>query len=249
MFFGKFRKKKNSDIVPLNIGSGLIVANWKCYKKSEEAIAWLDQFAQHYSPREGLQVVIAPTMLCLEKVAGHLDMLDLQGVSLAAQDVSPFPQGSYTGAVSADMLKGLVDYVIVGHSERRRYFKENNRIVANKVEEVIDAGLVPIVCVDEENCLSQLAALGDLDSKRVIVAYGPVDALNFRISEEPERVGRMGQAIRNNKPEWPVIYGGAVSSENCREYLGLETIAGVFVASASLDVQSFIHICNSVGEV
>ena len=179
-------------------------------------------------------------------MSNYLKELALPGVYLAAQDVSSFPKGSYTGAVSADMLKDYVDYVVVGHSERRKYFKENNRMVANKVEEAVDAGIIPIVCVDEDSCSSQLSALNDIESKRVIVGYTPVEALNFRIPESPDRVARMAQAITNNKAEWPVIYGGSVRADNCKDYLALDTIAGIFVGSESLDPENFAAICNCV---
>lgn len=246
MFWRKSVKKSDAEVHGIKFSGALVVANWKCHKSPDEAKQWLDEFAALYTPNPKLTIVIAPTFICLDSLSTHLKNLAIEGVYLAAQDVSPFPRGGYTGEVSADMLKGMADYVIVGHSERRRYFKESNRLVANKVEEALDVGIIPIVCVDDDNGMAQLNALNEIDSKNVIVAYGPVDAMNFRIPEEPERVARMTQAIKNNKPDWSVIYGGAVGHDNCVQYLNVEELAGVFVGSASLDAKEFATLCNSL---
>lgn len=231
------------------VGRRLVVANWKSHKTADEARSWLDAFASGYVASPDLEIVIAPTVLCLESVARHLTELQLAGVSLAAQDVSPFPRGGYTGAVAADMLKGLADYVIVGHSDRRRYFHESVVDVTNKVTEVIDAGLRPIVCVDRPYAVSQLSSLADLDTGRTLVAYSPVDALSFRIPESPDTVCEAAEAIANVFPGRAIIYGGSLTAENSGDYLRLACLAGIFVGSASLDPQSFLSICRQAAEI
>lgn len=95
-----------------------IIGNWKCYKDLGDAKRWLDEFADSYTPRDEVKVILAPTFLCLEGVSSYIVELGLKNVALAAQDISPFPKGAYTGAIAADMVRGMVDYVIVGHSER-----------------------------------------------------------------------------------------------------------------------------------
>lgn len=247
MFWRK-RSRKDEAVLRHDITSGLIVGNWKCHKSFNEAKAWFERFAAIYEPKKGLRVVVAPSMLCLEQLADYVQSLNLSGVSLAAQNVSPFPKGSYTGEVSADMLKGLVDYAIIGHYERRLYFKETSRMVTNKAEELIEADITPIICVDEDIVQSQLTALNQVESQKpMVVAYSPVEALNFRIAEEPSRVQRMAEAINRNKPKWPVIYGGAVDKRNCTDYLALEPVSGIFVGSASLDPEGFAAICSCIG--
>ena len=92
-----------------------VIGNWKCNKGSDEAHNWFAEFARRYRPVEGLQIIVAPSFICLQSLSQYVKTLGLANLSLAAQDISPFPRGSYTGAVAADMVKDLVEYVIIGH--------------------------------------------------------------------------------------------------------------------------------------
>jgi triosephosphate isomerase len=224
------------------------IANWKSYKRFEDAKQWLDDFARIYTPVEGLQVIIAPTFLSLEKLAEYIRKLDLQNVALAAQDVSPFPKGSYTGAIAADLLKDMAEYVIVGHSERKRYFHETNLDIGNKVLETVDAGLVPIVCIDKPYAMSQLTVLSDIDTDDVVLAYGPADALASRIPESPEKVGEAVAFISQVQPKWPIVYGGALRPDNASVYSNIKGVSGVFCGSASLEVTNFAAIIKDVAD-
>lgn len=225
-----------------------VIGNWKSNKGKNAAREWFAEFSELYKPVNGLEVVVAPSHICLCSLAEYVDTLGLKHLSLAAQDVSPFPKGSYTGAVAADMFKGLVDYVIIGHSERRRYFHETSQDTANKISETVDAGLTPIVCIDQPYAMTQLTALNDIDCDELIIAYGPTEAATARVPEQPGRVAEAVEFIHRVHSRKPVVYGGSLFPDNVDEYISLPLISGVFVGQSSLDAQSFAAICNKVGD-
>ncbi|MEE4313040.1 MAG: triose-phosphate isomerase family protein [Desulfofustis sp.] len=223
-----------------------IVGNWKCSKNLDQAQAWLTSFARDFRPQPELQVIIAPPTIWLVPLARQLQDLSLAGVHLAAQDVSPFPRGSYTGAIAADMLTGSADYAIIGHGERRRYFHETSQDAVNKVSEAVDAGIKPIICVDTASAMSQLVPLGDLDSEQLVIAYCPVEAMSYREAEKKETVEEAVRFIGQIHPARPIIYGGAITPDNARDYAAIPGLSGLFVGQASLDPAAFVAICTAV---
>lgn len=218
-----------------------IVGNWKSNKKSEGVADWFGDFGQVYRKRAGVEVVVAPSWV-------HLSMADqarkeLSGVKLASQDVSPFPFGAYTGAVAAEMIKGMVEYAIVGHSERRRYFHETDQEVANKVKQVKEVGIVPLVCVDVDYAKSQLAAIED--SAGLIVAYEPLEAIGTGNPQDPGEVEKVVAEIKQMEEGLSVLYGGSVNENNVGEYLEVEGVDGLLVGGASLKADSFSAIVEA----
>ncbi len=224
-----------------------VIGNWKSNKTRNSAQEWFFEFADLYRPVDGLEVIVAPSFICLCSLSEYVQALNLKNFSLAAQDVSPFPKGSYTGAVAADMIRGMVDYVIIGHSERRRYFHETSQDTANKMSEAVDAGLKPIVCIDQPYAMSQLTALNDIDCDELLIAYGPTEAATTRIPEQPQRVLEATKFIRQVQSERSVVYGGSLLPENVEEYIRLDGLSGIFVGQSSLDARIFADICNRVG--
>jgi triosephosphate isomerase (TIM) len=225
-----------------------VIGNWKSNKDRKAAQEWFSEFAGLYRPVDDLEVIVAPSFICLCSLSEYVQAFDLENFSLAAQDVSPFPKGSYTGAVAADMIKGMVDYVIIGHSERRRYFHETSQDTANKMSETVDAGLRPIVCIDQPYAMSQLTALQDIDCDELLIAYGPTEAATARIPEQSQRVAEAARFISQIHPQRPVVYGGSLMVDNVDEYIALPELSGIFVGQSSLDAKSFVEICNKMGD-
>lgn len=221
-----------------------IIGNWKSYKNTESGLAWLKDFRGIYKENAGVEVVIAPNFLSLENLSKAVADAKIPSFSLSAQDVSPFPRGSYTGAIAADMLGPLVRFAIVGHSERRRYFHETSQDVVNKVTEVADSGITPIVCVEDADMLSQLRPLQDIDCREIVVAYTPVDTMNFSIPASVERISQAVTRIQSFFPKWPIIYGGSVTEANARDFLSVPGLRGLFLGRTSLEPKKFAEVCT-----
>ncbi|MDH5298830.1 MAG: triose-phosphate isomerase, partial [Desulfobulbaceae bacterium] len=177
-----------------------VVANWKSHTTVAEAEKWLAAFLGAYRPDPGLQVIIAPSLVCLAPLQRMLREQGAPQVALAAQDLSPFPVGAYTGAVAAAMVRDLVDYALVGHAERRRYFHETHQEVANKATEAVAVGITPILCLDQPYGAAQIAALAEADADRVIIGYGPVEAIGLTIPQPLSQVAKAVQELRAHLP-------------------------------------------------
>ncbi|MHB1350173.1 MAG: triose-phosphate isomerase [Desulfobulbaceae bacterium] len=215
----------------------IVLANWKASLSPAAAARWLDAFAGRYRPSTRLRVVLAIPFLMLVEARARRG--ELPGVVLAAQDVSPFPQGSYTGATPADWLRGLVDYVLVGHRERRRYFHESNQDAANKVSEVLAAELTPILCAGREGLAGQLAALETAELEKTILACTPEEAEALELGRNIAAVADAARYFAKMTGGRPVLYGGGVHYSNVAELIVLPELAGVMVAGGSLDPAAF----------
>lgn len=222
-----------------------ILANWKANKSLATARQWLEIFLDLYEPTPGLQVVVAPPAPFLAPLKEFITSSGKAAISLAVQDISPYPLGSYTGALPADMMAALVDYVIVGHSERRRYFHETHLDVANKVSEAQGAGLTPILCLDLPYAQEQMAALDSASLEQdLLVGYGPVYAINQHVpSDVTENISDIAK-IKKICGDLPLLFGGSVGPGNSAGYLELPELAGLMVASASLDPREFANVCR-----
>lgn len=223
-----------------------ILANWKSNKTRVEAVHWLETFLDLYEPVQGLQVIITPPSLYLEPLKLVLDHRGVQGVALAAQDISPYPFGSYTGAITAEMVVDFAQYVIVGHSERRHYFHESHADIAMKTEEAQSAGLTPILCIDKPYVRQQLAALEQhVLEHDLLIGYGPVEAVNQEIPHRAEDQQEDISAIQHMIPNIPILYGGSIRPENSMDYLKLKGVSGLMVGSSCLDPHEFAKICQA----
>ncbi|MBD3250407.1 MAG: hypothetical protein GF381_02455 [Candidatus Pacebacteria bacterium] len=169
---------------------------------------------------------------------------DFAQIGLAAQNVSQFSSGQYTGAVCTDNLIELsVKHIIVGHSERRRFFGESSEVVAHKVGQAVSSGFTPLVCVDQDQIKNQADQIKQLNPEllsRTIVAYEPTRLIGSGQAADPNQVQAVANQIKSEFGQLPVIYGGSVTADNVSQYLAITD--GVLVGGASLDPSKFIKL-------
>lgn len=222
----------------------LIIANWKSHKNTSEISEWLEDFGKQVAlTSSDATIIIAPPFPFLSQVSQAIKNWGHNNIKLSVQDISPFPAGSYTGAVTGFNLDGLhVDYAIVGHSERRKYFHETHTEVAQKVAQAIDTGMTPIVCVDDEYTLAQANAIDQALLQKCVVAYEPIEAIGSGENQPIDEVKPVIAEIKKAFGDVPVLYGGSVDVESVDEYLAVTD--GVLVGGASLDAKEFLALCR-----
>ena len=225
----------------------LIAGNWKMYKGPAAARDFVSSFA----PPAGVDVVVCPPFLSLPAAVES-------GLAVFAQNVHWEPEGAYTGEVSPAMLLELgVQGALVGHSERRQLFGENDETVARRARTAVGAGLRVIACVgetleqresgDTELVLKiQVEALAFAvgEDERLAIAYEPVWAIGTGRTATPEQAAE-AHAFVKSLIDVPVLYGGSVKPENAEELLAQPDVDGALVGGASLEVDSFTAICQA----
>lgn len=246
----------------------IIAANWKMHLTHLEAIQAVQKLSYLLddADAERVDVVICPAFTALRAVQTLLEADKLR-YGLGAQNVHASDKGAFTGEVSPPMLRALkVDYVIVGHSERRQLFGEDDQVVNAKVRAVLAHGMTPIVCVGEtaderdaggtETKVAQQIrrAFGGVDAaqaKTAVVAYEPIWAIGTGRTAEPSDAGRVVETIRETLASSfdesvarsvRVQYGGSVKPGNIRGFMAHPEIDGALVGGASLDPEEFALI-------
>ncbi|AUH52475.1 triose-phosphate isomerase [Chromobacterium sp. ATCC 53434] len=243
----------------------LVIGNWKMNTRGdgarELAAALLADAATN---RDG--VGIAAPAVYLSDLARQLAGGRL---ALAAQDVSRFAaDGAFTGEVSASMLADVgCRYALVGHSERRQYFGEDNAALLAKMRNAAAAGVSPVLCVGETLAereagrhlaviAEQLAILTEIAGDRYVIAYEPVWAIGTGKVATLEQIAEIHAFIKNwclqntdGSDKIRVLYGGSVKAENAEAILATENVDGALVGGASLDADSFRVICQAAGNM
>lgn len=246
----------------------LIAGNWKMYKNNSEAVELMRELAPMLAGLEDVEVAVCPPFTALADVSRAIADTGAS-VALGAQDVYPAHEGAFTGEIAPSMLKALaVTYVITGHSERREIIGEKDDFVAAKVRAVLDAGMVPILCVGEtleereagtasRKVEGQLAAdLEGLQAAEVagmVIAYEPIWAIGTGRTATPDDAQEMNSAIRRwvagsfgdeTAASVRILYGGSVKPDNAVELMTMEDIDGALVGGASLKAADFAAIAG-----
>lgn len=232
----------------------IIVANWKANKTREEAKAWVDVFSAAAFPSKPIQVVICPPVVHLFEVYRQLKTASFPfPVTVGVQNLSPYPGGTYTGEVTASMVRGVATHVILGHSERRQWFSETPQQVALAVDQALEHQITPIVSVDRTNWRLQLAQFDDQTIRQILLMYEPPEAISEQIgpigrgqtadlTDIEDMIGLLSKAYGNTR----VLYGGSVKSANVKPFLESALVSGVVVGTASMEVHEFIRLISQV---
>jgi len=223
----------------------IVVANLKANLAPGHVESWLQAFSDTCKPASSVQVVLAVPFLYMERLAEKVG--GMERVTLAAQGVSPYPPGGYTGATPAAWLKGLAGYALVGHRERRHYFHEDIQSVAGQVREAAAAGLRPILCLDRTSRGGQLAALDSSDLEQALLAYTPAGAVKLEVAVANEDIIDAAASLARSSGGRPVLYGGGVHKENAAELINLQGIAGIMVGRGCLEGTDFADLVNRIG--
>ncbi len=232
------------------MGGPIVAGNWKMFKGPAAARAFL----QVFSPPEGVDVIVCPPAVSLPAAIES-------GLTVYAQNAHWEPQGAYTGEIAPEMLAELgVKGTLVGHSERRQLFGENDEMVARRARAALAAGLGVIACVGETleqresgdtelvlkiQCEAIAFACAGHD---YVIAYEPVWAIGTGRTATPE-TAQEAHAFVKSIADVPVLYGGSVKPENAEELLSQPSVDGALVGGASLDPDSFTAVCEIAARV
>ena len=247
----------------------IVAGNWKSNELFSQADELINDIAEGLREFDNtdVDVIFLPPFPYLELVGDASEDVEF---FVGAQNVSKFDNGAFTGEVSAKMLQSMnIDYCIVGHSERRKYFNETNQDVAEKVNKLLEADINPIVCVGEsleqreagthfELIRSQVSeGLFHLDCeqiKRTVIAYEPVWAIGTgktATKEQAQEVHAFIRAMLAEKysddvaQEVSILYGGSCNAKNARELFAQTDVDGGLIGGASLKAADFIEIARS----
>lgn len=247
-----------------------IVGNWKMNFTVGESSLFLQRLLSKIRGSRSIEVIVAPSTVALQPLSLQVDR---HRVKLSAQDVCAYDSGAYTGETSVSQLRSLVDYAIIGHSERRAYFSEDNKAIRAKASACVRAGITPIICIGEtarerrdgetadvvrDQLLSALSDISVEDLSRVIIAYEPVWAISSTKGAtlaSPDKISPVIELIRRtlistygreHAESVPILYGGSVRPTNSVAYLSIPEVNGLLVGGASLISSEFIAIIDSV---
>jgi triosephosphate isomerase len=248
----------------------IVAGNWKMNKTFQEADDLLFQLTQKIREidlKESIDIIVCPPAPFLELAT---DLTEDTLISVGAQNVHDQEEGAYTGETSVKMLQSMdVEYCIVGHSERRKYFQEKDDFLLNKVKKLIDFDIIPIFCfgeqLDERNAgkhfdvvkkqlKSTVFQCSENEFSRIILAYEPIWAIGTGVNATPEQAQEMHAFIRSQIAEQfsaeiagdtTILYGGSCNPKNAQSLFANKDVDGGLIGGASLKADDFIDIIKS----
>ena len=245
----------------------IIAGNWKMYKNAEEAAGFAEEVKGKLPVSDRVEAIVCAPALYLTKL---VDITEGSPLNIGAQTMHSEKEGAFTGEISPAMLQSVgVNYVVLGHSERREYYNETDQAVNEKVHAAFEYDLTPIVCVGEtleereskttvEKVSHQVReafkAVDGANAKKAVIAYEPIWAIGTGKTATADDANEVCKAIRKTVGELygeevaaavRIQYGGSVKPENIEELLSKEHIDGALVGGASLEPSSFIKLIEA----
>jgi triosephosphate isomerase len=250
----------------------IVAANWKMNLNYAEAMALADAVAESIHEDQETNVILAPPFIYLHEIA-HQVLRD-SAIAVAAQNCSDQRSGAFTGEVAASMLSSIgVDYVLIGHSERRNYFHEENLLLAEKVKRALENSLLPVYCCGETNEQRKSNSQFEIVKQQLepglfhlttnqleecVIAYEPVWAIGTGVNATAKQAQEMHRFIRESIREkysaqtaenMSILYGGSVTPANARELFSCPDVDGGLVGGASLKIHEFKLIIEAMEEL
>ena len=250
-----------------------IVGNWKLNFNVGEASIYLHKLQKKLPNYRDIEIVVAPSTIAIQPLSLQIDR---HRMKLSAQNAFYRDYGAYTGETSFSQLRGVVDYCIIGHSERRYMFGEDDKTIAKKVEAAVRNKITPILCIGEtenerafnetadvirDQLLGGLRDVSEEDIDKVIIAYEPVWAIssgkNAKLAS-PDEVAEVIGLIRKTLTEiydkkiaenTPVLFGGSVNPSNAGAYLTVPGVNGLLIGGSSLILSEFADILETAKRV
>ncbi len=250
-----------------------IIGNWKMNFTVGESSLFLHKLQTKIHPVRDIQVVVAPSLMAIQPLSLQVDR---RKVKLSAQNFYHRDFGAFTGEVSISQLRSLVDYAIIGHSERRHILGEDEKDIRLKVAAALRNGVTPILCIGEtaeerkngetadvirDQLLSGLREVSKEEIKDVIIAYEPVWAISTTKNAEPATPDKIKEVIdlirktlkstfgKDIEEETPILFGGSVKPTNAAAYLEIEGVNGLLIGGASLIAPEFLDIIETAKRI
>lgn len=196
---------------------------------------WIEVVGPQLERNENIVVGFCPRFSVLSELAKKVKIGNYP-ILVGAQNISPFVEGAYTGEEPVSLLKEMIGFSLIGHSERRTNFAETDEIVSEKVKRAKEVEVLPLVCV--QNAETPVPANCSL------IAYEPVFAIGTGTPDTPENAEKVSKQLKDMHGNVEILYGGSVNKDNCASFVKQENISGLLIGKSSMDPEQFIAIVN-----